>query len=137
MRLNRNLRILPWTAIFAVRLLAFDPAKDVGFQFHQGHLRIEIPAGAHLKVRAFKVALLSTPGQLSLGTLPPASGKDETDDPIWRGTVDVPLRGESIGDPVELRITFQPCTEGEAGVCFLPQRRVVAARAADFIASRD
>jgi len=133
MRLNRNLRILPWTAIFAVRLLAFDPAKDVGIQVRQGHLRIEIPAGVHLKVRPFKVALLSSPGQLSLGALPPASGKDETDDPIWRGTVEVPLRGEGLMDPVELRVTFQPCTEGEAGVCFLPQRRVVTVRAAELM----
>ena len=133
MRLNRNLRILPWAAIFAMRLLAFDPAKDVGIQLRQGHLRIEIPTGVHLKVRAFKVGLLSSPGQLSLGALPPASGNDETDDPIWRGTVEVPLRGEGLMDPVELRVTFQPCTEGEAGVCFLPQRRVVTVHAADLM----
>ncbi len=133
MRLHRNLRILPWIAIFAVRLLAFDPAKDVGIQVRRGHLRVEIPEGVHLKVRAFKVALLSSPGQVRLGALPPASGKDETDDPIWRGTVEVPLHGEGLMDPVELRVTFQPCTEGEAGVCFLPQRRVVTVRAADLM----
>ena len=137
MTLHRNLRILPWTALFTLRLLAFDPAQDIKIEVRQGSLHLEIPRGAHLKVRAFKVALLSAPGRVEVGTLPPPSGQDETDEPIWRGTVNLPLRSEGLQDPVELRVTFQPCTEGEGGVCFLPQRRIIAARATDFKPMQD
>ena len=117
-------------ALLSVRLLAFDPAKDVTMRVEAGRLLLDCPAGAHLKQRGFKVVLRSA-GRLAVGPLPPAAGRDEAGDPIWRGPVAVPLNGEDLGDSVELSVTFQPCTEGEGGVCYLPQHRTIRAKAAD------
>lgn len=120
-----NRRCLPLLFAVALRAHAFDPAKDVAMTVAQGRLTVTIPPGAHLKCRSFKVALASAAGHLEVGPLPPAQGRDDVGDPIWRGTVQVPLRGEGLSDPVRLRITFQPCTEGPGAVCFLPQHRTL------------
>lgn len=37
----------------------------------------------------------------------------------------MPLAGTGLKDPVVLRITYQPCTEGEDSVCDLPQHRLL------------
>lgn len=112
-------------------LSAFDPAKDLPISVLRGALVLETPKGVHLKVAAFKVALRSKSGALKTGKLPSPDGTDEAGDPIWRGVTRVPLIAEGLSDPVELVVTYQPCTEGPEGLCYLPQRRVVTARAAD------
>ena len=106
-------------------LLAFDPAKDLVVRVEAGALTLRIPEGAHVKRNTFKVALQAGPGKLNAGPLPPEDARDEAGDPIWRGAVRVPLRGEGLGDPVDLLITLQPCTEGKDSVCYLPQRRTL------------
>jgi len=116
--------------LLQVHLLAFDPAKDISLRVEVGRLLLDCHVGAHLKQRGFKVVLRSA-GRLAVGPLPPATGRDEAGDPIWRGPVAVPLQGEDLADPVELSVTFQPCTEGEGGVCYLPQHRTVRAKAVD------
>ena len=127
-----TLRSLLCLVLLPIHLLAFDPAKDVRVRVEAGRLLLSCPAGAHLKQRGFKVVLRSA-GRLAVGPLPPATDRDEAGDPIWRGPVAVPLRGEDLADPVELSVTFQPCTEGEGGVCYLPQHRTVQAKAADLV----
>jgi thiol:disulfide interchange protein DsbD len=118
--------------LLAVPLLAFDPAKDVAVAVRRGQLLLQVPPGVHLKQRGFRVTLASSPGGLTLGPLPAATGRDGAGDPIWSGTVRVPLHGEGLLDPVALRVTFQPCTDGEDGLCYLPQHRLVSATVADF-----
>lgn len=103
----------------------FDPVADVAVKVAGGVLTLSVPPGVHLKVRGFRVTLASR-GVLRLGPLPPGSGVDEAGDPIWRGGVKVRLRGEGLEDPVRLVVTYQPCTEGADGRCFLPVRRVLA-----------
>ncbi len=108
----------------------FDPLKDVPLSVAGGVLSLTIPPGTHLKVRAFRIALASK-GTLRPGALPPPQGQDEAGDPIWRGTVRVGLEGRDLEDPVRLVITYQPCTEGSDGMCFLPVRRTLAVPAAE------
>ncbi len=123
-------RFLPLLFAVALQAHAFDPAKDVAMTVAQGRLTVAIPPGAHLTCRSFKVALASGAGHLEVGPMPAAQGRDAVGDPIWRGTVQVPLRGEGLGERVVLRITFQPCTEGPDAVCFLPQQRILILDAA-------
>ncbi|GLH71243.1 hypothetical protein GETHPA_27760 [Geothrix rubra] len=124
-------RIIPLLALLSLHAWAFDPAVDVALAAVPGGLRVSVPSGAHLKQRTFKVILASPRGRLAVGPLPPPSGRDEAGDPVWRGVVLIPLEGHGLPDPVPLAVTYQPCTEGPAGVCYLPQHRTVMARAAD------
>jgi thiol:disulfide interchange protein DsbD len=124
-------RIFPLLALLSLPAWAFDPAMDVALAAVPGGLRVAVPSGAHLKQRTFKVVLASPRGRLAVGPLPPSTGQDEAGDPIWRGVVFIPLLGQGLPDPVSLAVTYQPCTEGPAGVCYLPQHRTVTARAAD------
>ena len=103
----------------------FDPVKDVGIALSHGAIILTVPPGVHLKQRFFKVELASVPGTVTVGLLPPADGKDDAGDPVWHGTLRVPLTGTGLKDPVVLRITYQPCTEGEDSVCYLPQHRLL------------
>jgi hypothetical protein len=103
---------------------AFDPVKDVAITASVGVLSLTLPPGAHLKVAHFKVVLKGA-GTLKVGPLPSPSGSDDAGDPIWRGKVTVPLAAEGLDDSSALDITYQPCTEGPAGQCFLPLKRVL------------
>lgn len=124
------------TAFLLVSITAaaapFDPAKDVSINFHQGILELKVPQGVHLKQRFLKVELKSQSGTVTLGALPPATGKDELGDPVWHGRVRVPLQGEGLKDPVELLVTYQPCSEGVNGVCYRPQHRTLIVKAVEF-----
>ncbi len=104
---------------------SFNPVKDVPISIANGELSVTVPPGAHLKARAFRIALVSG-GTLRLGPLPPANGQDEAGDPIWRGVVKVGLHGTGLENPVRVVVTYQPCTEGPDGVCFLPVKRILA-----------
>jgi hypothetical protein len=108
----------------------FDPMKDMALSVKAGVLSLTVPPGTHLKARAFRIALASK-GTLRLGALPPPQGQDEAGDPIWRGIVSVGLKGRDLEDPVRLVITYQPCTEGPDGMCFLPVRRTLAVPVAE------
>ena len=120
-----------WRIILAALLpltlqagVAFDPVKDVPVSITGGVLSLTVPRGVHLKASLFKVTLSSS-GTLRLGALPPSTGQDEAGDPIWRGTVHVELKGRALEDPARLVVTYQPCTEGPDGVCFLPVKKAV------------
>ncbi|HJW72985.1 MAG TPA: protein-disulfide reductase DsbD domain-containing protein [Geothrix sp.] len=128
----RLIRLAP-LALLALQTQAaegFDPVKDIAITVHGGILSVTVSRGAHLKVRTFK-CVLGSQGELSLGPLPPASGVDEAGDPIWRGTVQVPLGGAQLEDPAKLTVTYQPCTEGPEGVCYLPQKRRLSVAASE------
>jgi hypothetical protein len=109
---------------------AFDPLKDVPVVLAGGVLSVTLPEGVHLKVRSFKVALISR-GALTCAALPPTRETDDAGDPILRGTVRVRLSGRALEDPARLRVTYQPCTEGPDGVCFLPVNRALTAPAGE------
>ena len=111
----------------------FDPVKDVPISVSNGVLTLSVPKGVHLKTRLLRVTLAS-PGSLRLGALPPPSGQDEAGDPIWRGVVKVRLNGSGMEDPARLTITYQPCTEGPDGQCFLPVKRTLAVPIAELSA---
>ena len=115
----------------------FDPDKDVSVLFAKGTLRVSVPAGAHLK-KAFMLITPKpgTPGQLRVGKLPATSEKDELGDPIYHGTVAVPIHGEGLKGELEIKVTYQPCTEGEGGVCFPPTERLLKIKASDVPISR-
>lgn len=120
------MRVCHWAMPFllSAELLAagFDPVKDVPISVSSGLLTLVVPKGVHLKVRLFHVALVSA-GTLKLGALPPSQGVDDAGDPIWRGTIQVPVTADAMEDPAELVVTYQPCTEGPDGLCFLPLKR--------------
>jgi thioredoxin:protein disulfide reductase len=108
----------------------FDPVKDVSVTVSQGVLSVAVPKGVHLKAHLLRVVLVSG-GTLRLGILPPATEHDEAGDPIWHGTVKVPLSGQGLDDPTRLLITYQPCTEGPDGMCYLPVKRPLAVSSAE------
>jgi thiol:disulfide interchange protein DsbD len=110
----------------------FDPEKDIGMSVSKGVLTLTVPEKVHLKTAFMKVAL--KPGQagtLKTGPLPAPTGKDELDEGIWRGKVEVPLVAEGLSGDVALEVTYQPCTEGEGGVCYPPTKRELKVAAKD------
>jgi thiol:disulfide interchange protein DsbD len=110
---------------------SFDPLKDVSLRFEQGAVVVGVPAGAHLKASFMEVAKRAGPGTLKMGKLPPTMAKDEIGDGIWHGQVRVPVSGEGLSGTVTLLVTYQPCTEGEGGVCYPPTTRPLEVKAAD------
>ncbi|HJU84336.1 MAG TPA: cytochrome c biogenesis protein CcdA [Holophagaceae bacterium] len=132
--------------IFMVALAAFgaqaasaqgakplDPKKDIGLAFQQGAVVLTVPDGAHLKAAFMKVEKKDGPGTLSAGPLPPTDGVDELGDPVWHRKVRIPLKGEGLAGAVTLKVTYQPCTEGEGGVCYAPTTRELEVAAAQIM----
>jgi thiol:disulfide interchange protein DsbD len=110
----------------------FDPDRDVAVAFQAGAVVLTVPPGAHLKTAFMAVALKpGTPGSLQTGPLPPPDGKDELGDGIWHGRVAIPLAGQGLPPKVELLVSYQPCTEGDGGVCYPPRDRILTVSAAD------
>jgi len=109
----------------------FDPEKSVSLRFDKGAVVASVPTGAHLKASFMEVAKKGGPGSVKMGKLPPTDGKDEIGDGIWYGTVRIPLSGEGLSGMVSLAVTYQPCTEGEGGVCFPPTTRILQVKAGD------
>jgi thiol:disulfide interchange protein DsbD len=101
----------------------FDPVASVKLSFDKGAVIVAAPAGAHLKAQFMKVEKGAGPGRIILGTLTPTNAKDELGDPIWHGTVRIPVKGEGLSGTVKLAVTYQPCTEGVGGVCYAPTTR--------------
>lgn len=108
----------------------FDPVKSVGVRFEQGAVVATVPQGAHLKAAFMKVVKAEGPGTLTVGPLPKATGKDELGDDIWHGTVRIPVGGTGLQGDVTLKVTYQPCTEGEGGVCYPPTTVPLVVKAA-------
>ena len=109
----------------------FDPVKDVSLRFDRGAVVLRVPAGAHLKASFMAVEKKAGPGTLTMGKLPPTTAKDELGDGIWHDQVKVPVSGEGLSGTVTLVVTYQPCTEGEGGVCYPPTTRNLDVKAQD------
>lgn len=110
---------------------SFDPVKDVSLRFEKGSVVVGAPAGSHLKAAFMEVSKKEGPGTLKMGKLPPTTAKDEIGDGIWHGQVRVPVSGEGLAGTVKLQVTYQPCTEGEGGVCYPPTTRTLEVKAAE------
>ncbi|HEX9011336.1 MAG TPA: cytochrome c biogenesis protein CcdA, partial [Holophagaceae bacterium] len=115
---------------------AFDPVKSVSLGFDKGAVVVTAPAGAHLKSAFMAVEKQGGPGSLKVGQLPPGDAKDEIGDPVWHGTVRIPVSGTGLAGMVTLAVTYQPCTEGEGGVCYPPTTRTLQVKAADIPAEK-
>ncbi|MDR3673778.1 MAG: cytochrome c biogenesis protein CcdA [Holophaga sp.] len=110
----------------------FDPDRDVAVAFQGGAVVLTVPAGAHLKAAFMTVALKpGTPGTLKTGPLPATNAKDELGDGIWHGRVAIPVAGQGLPPAVDLVVTYQPCTEGEGGICYPPKDRTLHVDSAD------
>jgi thiol:disulfide interchange protein DsbD len=109
----------------------FDPDRDVAIAFQAGSVVLTVPANVHLKSAFLDVALKpGTPGRLVRGALPPADARDELGDGIWHGRVAVPVTGSGLPASVDLVVTYQPCTEGQGGVCYPPRERTLTVASA-------
>lgn len=109
----------------------FDPVKDVKVSFRKGEVWVSVPEVAHLKKDFMKVTLKGGSGRLEVGPLPATTGRDELGDGIWRGTVKIPVKGQGLSGKVKLEVEYQPCLEGEGGVCFPPTDQIIEVKAAD------
>ncbi|WP_306590537.1 cytochrome c biogenesis protein CcdA [Geothrix sp. 21YS21S-4] len=133
----RTLKILLWSLCLAAAAWAqradptFDPVGSVALAFQKGAVVVTVPEGAHLKAAFMEVAKKGGAGTLKAGPLPATTAKDEIGDGIWHGTVRIPLRGEGLTGTVKVEVTYQPCTEGEGGVCFPPTTRTLDVKAAE------
>jgi thiol-disulfide isomerase/thioredoxin len=115
---------LAWLLVPGVMAAAgFEPERDVRIGFSQGEVVLSVPQGSHLKRRFLSVTLASGPGTLRMGALPPGEEKDEAGDFIYHGEVRLPVTGAGLLREVALEVHYQPCTEGAAGVCYLPMVR--------------
>ena len=114
----------------------FDPVKDVSLHFEKGAVVVAVPAGVHLKASFMDIAKKAGPGTLKMGKLPPTMAKDELGDGIWHGQVRVPISGQGLSGTVTLQVTYQPCTEGEGGVCYPPTSRPLEVQASDIPAAK-
>jgi thiol:disulfide interchange protein DsbD len=110
---------------------SFDPVKDVALGFERGAVVLSVPAGAHLKAAFMDVAKKTGPGVVKMGALPPTTAKDEIGDGIWHGQVKVPISGTDLAGTVALEVTYQPCTEGDGGVCYPPTTRTLSVKASE------
>lgn len=105
---------------------SLDPLNGIALAFRDGAVVLEAPARVHLKAAFLEVKLAAgTPGRIQVGPLPATNGKDELGEGIWRGPVVIPVKGEGLSDPVNLVVTYQPCTEGDGGVCYPPTDRTL------------
>ena len=123
--------ILLVQAAALAQTVGFDPVKSVTVAFAKGVVTVSSPPGTHLKQSFMSVELQSKVGKIAVGKMTPPNGKDELGDAIWHGPVKIPVTGEGLKDPVELAVTYQPCTEGEGGVCYPPTTKVLKVKAAD------
>jgi thiol:disulfide interchange protein DsbD len=126
--------VLGWWLLAAAVLGAaqpFDPDRDVGVALQAGAVVLTIPPGAHLKAAFLKVELKGGQGSLEVGPLPPTDAKDELGAGIWHGRVAVPLHGHALPAQAELAVTYQPCTEGDGGICYPPRERLLQVAATD------
>jgi len=114
---------------------AFDAMGSVSLAFQKGAVVLKVPAGAHLKASFMEVAKKGGPGTVKIGPMPATDAKDEIGDGIWHGTVRIPVRGEGLAGTVKLEVTYQPCTEGEGGVCFPPTTRTLEVKASEIPAA--
>lgn len=110
---------------------SFDAIKSVNLAFQKGAVVLVVPPGAHLKASFMEVVKKGGTGTLKVGPLPATDAKDEIGDGIWHGTVRLPLRGDGLTGTVKLEVTYQPCTEGEGGVCFPPTTRTLEVKASE------
>ena len=117
-------------------IVGFNPVKDVTLAFDKGAVVATVPEGAHLKAAFMSVEKQGGPGTLTMGQLPPGDAKDELDDPVWHGSVRIPVTGVGLSGTVTLAVTYQPCTEGEGGVCYPPTTRVLSVKASDIPAGK-
>jgi thiol:disulfide interchange protein DsbD len=110
---------------------SFSAVKDVTLRFEKGAVVVGAPAGAHLKASFMAVEKKGGPGTLRMGKLPPTVDKDELGEGIWHGQVKVPVSGEGLAGTVTLEVTYQPCTEGDGGVCYPPTTRTLEVKASE------
>jgi len=122
--------------VWAQRAINLDPESDVKVSLQKGAVVVSVPEGAHLKKSFMAVTLKSKPGSLKAGPLPAATGVDELNEPIWQGSVRIPLLGEGLTGTVELEVQYQPCTEGEGGVCYPPTVQTLKVKAAEITAAK-
>ena len=118
--------VLGCAALGAQSHRSFDPERDVQVALKKGSVVLTVPEGAHLNSAFMEVAL--KPGQagtLKVGPVPPPNAKDELGEGIWHDRVAIPVTGEGLPNPVALIVTYQPCTEGEGGICFQPADRIL------------
>ena len=110
----------------------FDPMKNIGVGLHGGKVVVTVPEGAHLKASFMGIKLApGAPGKLDVGPMPPTVDKDELGEGIWHGSVAIPVKGTGLSGPVELLVRYQPCTEGEGGVCYPPTTQTLKVMASD------
>jgi len=102
---------------------SFDPVASVKLSFDKGAVVVVAPEGSHLKAAFMKVEKPEGAGTITVGAMTPTNAKDELGDPIWHGTVRIPVKGEGLSGTVKLAVTYQPCTEGNGGVCYPPTTR--------------
>ncbi|MFZ1614820.1 MAG: protein-disulfide reductase DsbD [Holophaga sp.] len=132
----RTLKLLILSLLFVVTATAqrarnLDPEQDVKVAFQKGAVVVSVPEGAHLKKSFMTVTLKSKPGALKVGVPSKTTGVDELGDPIWHGTVRIPVSGEGLNGEVQLEVQYQPCTEGDGGVCFPPTTQLLKVKAAE------
>jgi thiol:disulfide interchange protein DsbD len=126
------LLLLAGFAVQAQSLRGFDPDKDIQVALRKGAVVLTVPQGAHLKAAFMAVTLKEgTPGKLQAGPMPPTKDKDELGDGIWHDRVAIPVAGEGLKGEVELVVEYQPCTEGQGGVCFPPTDRILKVKASE------
>ncbi len=122
--------------VWAQRAIHLDPESDVKVSLQKGAVVVSVPEGAHLKKSFMAVTLKSKPGSLKAGPLPQPTGVDELNEPVWQGSVRIPLLGEGLTGTVELEVQYQPCTEGEGGVCYPPTVQMLKVKASDIPAAK-
>jgi thiol:disulfide interchange protein DsbD len=103
----------------------FDPDRDVSVELQSGAVVLTVAPGAHLKASFLKIELKGGQGTLVTGPLPPTDAKDELGGGVWHGRLAIPVRGQGLPATVELGVTYQPCTEGDGGVCYPPRERIL------------
>lgn len=132
MRLRALIMLVCCLVLPAQQARSLNPLTDVSLAFRNGAVVVEAPAGVHLKAAFMEVKLRSgTAGRIDVGPLPPTQAKDELGEGIWRGPVVIPVKGQGLSGMVELLVTYQPCTEGDGGVCYPPTDRVLTVQAED------
>ena len=116
----------------AQSMKGFDPERDVAVTYKKGAVVVTAPQGAHLKASFMSVTLKpGTKGTLKAGPLPPTREKDELDEGIWHGKVVIPVAGKGLKGDVEVVVEYQPCTEGQGGLCFPPTDKTLKLKAQD------
>jgi len=116
MRFPKMFFLLGWLWMLVAPVHALAKAPRVLLGFARGSLLITLPPRTYLLKEFTDVALAQRSGSISVGPLPLETEVNAQGEAVYSGEVRIPVFGEGLKGPVQLRVHVALCEEG-TGIC--------------------